>query len=767
MSDTQRKGLITLLFKKGDSRELKNWRPITLLNCDYKIIAAILSARVQKVIDGIVNGNQTGYIKGRLAACNVRLTKDVIEYIIKRGKPGAIMLADFAKAFDVIDIEFVHMCLESLNFGESFRTWVSILYTDISSSVLINGWTSKSFNVERGIRQGCPLSSLLFILAAEFLANKVTENKNIRPIELQGYDFQLKSLQYADDTLFFVQDENSLDQILNELQFFGDVAGPQINKDKTFMIWLGDQSKCWNLDKYHLKWANKPVRYLGHYIYSNNDTALELEWEQKLSKLQNILNSWSKRSLTIFGRVTILKSLALSQITHLIIVDSIPLRFLKILENKIFKFIWNGKNEKIKRSFITENFSKGGINMLDIHKQLLSFRLKWLSRFFNDTTGMWKTMCSYWFDLLGGIILLLNCNYDSIAIDKVDRKILKFYKEILQAWEQIRHCTTVKPINIGNNESLDVLNQIVWHNKLVMFDKHSLFYKEWYDSGILYLGDIFRENGFKSIEYIMSEINFKRRKCTVIFDYVILKKAIPLVWVNMLNEEMLNNYTRKENISSIPNLCVAKKITCITDLSSRALYKLLPSKMSLSNTCSLYWENKFNFQADWASVFSHNLAHIKENKLREFNLKLLYNLLPVRSNLFKWGLISDDLCPSCKIKEDIVHAFIECKLNTNFLTYLKSVLQNVYAASIRHINILHLLKIEFEKQYNLILTVAFWCIYKLILERNKSGNDKRSCALKNLFVREINMRIEIQFDKKQRGVINKNEQLLPKELLNF
>ena len=104
-----------------------------------------------------------------------------------------------------------------------------------------------------------------------------------------------------------------------------------------------------------------------------------------------------------------------------------------------------------------------------------------------------------------------------------------------------------------------MLNQIVWHNKLVMFDKHSLFYKDWYDSGILLLGDIFRENGFKSIEYIMSEINFKRRKCTVIFDYVILKKAIPLVWVNMLNEEMLNNYTRKENISSIPNLCVAKK----------------------------------------------------------------------------------------------------------------------------------------------------------------------------------------------------------------
>ena len=80
MSDTQRKGFITLLFKKGDCKELKNWRPITLLNCDYKIIAAVLAARVHKVVDEIIHENQAGYIKGRLSACNVRLTKDVIEF---------------------------------------------------------------------------------------------------------------------------------------------------------------------------------------------------------------------------------------------------------------------------------------------------------------------------------------------------------------------------------------------------------------------------------------------------------------------------------------------------------------------------------------------------------------------------------------------------------------------------------------------------------------------------------------------------------------
>ena len=86
MSNTQRKGIITLLFKKGDCKELRNWRPITLLNCDYKIIAAVLAARVQEVVGEIVHENQTGYIKGRLSACNVRLTKDVIEYFKKHDK---------------------------------------------------------------------------------------------------------------------------------------------------------------------------------------------------------------------------------------------------------------------------------------------------------------------------------------------------------------------------------------------------------------------------------------------------------------------------------------------------------------------------------------------------------------------------------------------------------------------------------------------------------------------------------------------------------
>ena len=101
MSLSQRKGLITLIYKKGNSDELKNWRPVTLLNYDYKIAAFVLALRTQKVLSSVIMENQVGYIKGRLGGFNVRIVQDMIEYMNEKGIEGAMMLVDFTKAFDI------------------------------------------------------------------------------------------------------------------------------------------------------------------------------------------------------------------------------------------------------------------------------------------------------------------------------------------------------------------------------------------------------------------------------------------------------------------------------------------------------------------------------------------------------------------------------------------------------------------------------------------------------------------------------------------
>ena len=141
------------------------------------------------------------------------------------------MLVDFTKAFDVLDVTFLDFCLEKFNFGSSFRKWIKVLYTDIVSGVLVNGWLSESFSIERGIRQGCPLSALLFVLAAEFMGNKIRTNDAIIPFEIPQCNIRFNILQYADDTMFLLKDDSSLKETIKELTLFGKVAGPKLNKD--------------------------------------------------------------------------------------------------------------------------------------------------------------------------------------------------------------------------------------------------------------------------------------------------------------------------------------------------------------------------------------------------------------------------------------------------------------------------------------------------------------------------------------------------------
>ena len=111
MSYTQRKGVIILSYKKGDRADLDNWRPISLLNYDYKICTMALSLRLHKVLDKMINSEQTGYIKGRFNGQNIRLIEDTIEFCTKNGKDGAVIFVDFRKTFDTLEISFIDKCL--------------------------------------------------------------------------------------------------------------------------------------------------------------------------------------------------------------------------------------------------------------------------------------------------------------------------------------------------------------------------------------------------------------------------------------------------------------------------------------------------------------------------------------------------------------------------------------------------------------------------------------------------------------------------------
>ena len=222
MSKTQRVGVISLIYKKGDVEDLRNWRPITLLNGDYKIMATVIAHRIQKVLNVIIHENQVGYMKGRLSGYNIRLTQDICQYVKNKELSCALMLVDFTKAFDMIEFDFIKRALETFNFGIDILRWIELMYNTIVSSVMVNGWISKQFSLSRGIRQGCPVSALLFVIAVEILAERIRTERKIEGItfrcELET--FKIKVLQYADDTSLFLHNKKSLKMVINELYEF-------------------------------------------------------------------------------------------------------------------------------------------------------------------------------------------------------------------------------------------------------------------------------------------------------------------------------------------------------------------------------------------------------------------------------------------------------------------------------------------------------------------------------------------------------------------
>jgi len=205
LSLSQRRGVISLSFKKGDCLDPRNWRLSTLLNVDLLIIAG----RQLKVIHIVVNKDQTCGVPNRFIRENVALLRDVVEFA-SSSTPVAILSLDQEKAFDRVDWSFMRSTLSSMGFGPSFISWVDQFYSPVQSAVNVNGYLSPFFGLSRGVRQGCPLSPLLYVLVSEVLAANIRCNPRITGLCLPGSQPLSPISQYADDTSLILTTDDSI-----------------------------------------------------------------------------------------------------------------------------------------------------------------------------------------------------------------------------------------------------------------------------------------------------------------------------------------------------------------------------------------------------------------------------------------------------------------------------------------------------------------------------------------------------------------------------
>ena len=147
------------------------------------------------------------------------------------------MFLDFKKAFDGLEWNFILKALETFGFGASLVQWVKTFYNNIQSCVINNGYATPFFELQRGVRQGCPLSGILFVIAVEILANSIRDDQSKIGINIKGKEYKLS--QYADDTSCFVRDIDSVVKLFEKLEAFKSCSGLELNRSKTKAMWLG------------------------------------------------------------------------------------------------------------------------------------------------------------------------------------------------------------------------------------------------------------------------------------------------------------------------------------------------------------------------------------------------------------------------------------------------------------------------------------------------------------------------------------------------
>ena len=263
LPESQNYGLLTLLFKKGERTLLSNWRPISLLNTDYKILAKALSTRLGKVLAHIVADDQTCGVPGRTILNNVFILRDLVVICKQKNIPAAIISIHQMKAFDRVNWAFMYKALQAFGFQETFVKWLKLLYSGAKSIVKVNGFLSDPFQTQRGVRQGDPLSPLLYILIAEVFAISVRSDPAIKGIPVNNILHKIS--QYADDTSLTVVGDESIARLEYHLDLYERASGAKVNREKCEGLWLG--SNQGRTDKpLGFRWTSDRIKVLGIHI---------------------------------------------------------------------------------------------------------------------------------------------------------------------------------------------------------------------------------------------------------------------------------------------------------------------------------------------------------------------------------------------------------------------------------------------------------------------------------------------------------------------
>ena len=635
------------------------------MNTAYKIASACMAERFKSVLISIINDDQRGFMSDRGISDNLRLLYDILLYTDINDVSGQILLIDFEKAFDSLAWSFVDKCLTFFNFGPMIKRWIKTFYTNITSCISVNGSYSEWFSINRGCRQGDPCSPYIFLLCSEILSLLIRQNENIKGINL-GDDVNALLSQFADDATFYLDgSKRSFENCIITLKLFASISGLKINYEKTQVIWIGSRknSDTVYLPELNLTWNPPCFKVLGVVFSTDLQQIGSYNYDGKLDEIRRLLLVWSRRYLTPFGKITILKTLALSKLVYLFSsIPDPPETFITELEKLFYDFLWDKKPSKIKKTIVCAKYEMGGLKMPDVKSFISSMKIKWLSRINSD-------------NYLNKRILTMLPELRNIK--EVGGTFIKFTKQtcLNPFWRDVLKHYELLHTKCPPTDYSTFLAESIHCNNGIRRNNNTIYMKNWIESGITKIRDICNSNGmFLTFE------EFKIKTPTLKIDFLTYHGILRAVEV----------YRKRLNIKvvAIPPNTYSKTWSVILSKNKKATYEMLISTIEVP-TATLRWTDQCNYNIDWKLVFNKT-RKITDLHKRWFQLRILHRIIATQNYLFKINLVNDNLCSFCKNEtESILHLFWECVYTQMFWADVHIWL---------YINCIHLYNFNFSEQ---------------------------------------------------------------------
>ena len=634
--------LLKLIPKAGkDLSKLTNWRPITLSNCDHKLITKLYSNRMCESLKENIKERQTAYLKGRLINDNIRAMVGALNVANLEQISGILLSLDAKKAFDSVSHRYIEKVLNSFGLGDF--VWVfKTLYRDLQTDIIVNGQIVPGFKILRGVKQGDSLSCILFIMCMEPLLRNIEANNRIQPIVSASLGQSLpKAYAYADDVNATIKNTPAgIQEIFREYERLSRNSGLELNADKTEILNFGSNRdqlyQVTYLENNHTIVPSNKIKINGILFQANTELMVDTNVKAAIEKMDAQMKKWTRRNLSILGKILLTKIFGISQAIFIMQSLVLEARHLKDINHLLFKFIWNRHYhaakapERVKREIINKPIKLGGFGMLNIENLDNSLKLKSLGRLLISKHPF---MC----------IIRSKLNLDSYFYPKLDTEVDPVSTKAIRLLKADRDLLWKDTSLNGNKGLIGAIRETNLNQLVGAGGRNSIPYFTLRQRGVRKI----KELRLEDVRALQRHIGLDK-----------LDKITRAIGLHVPGPN--GDFNESIIIKGIPkrlDLCSAKDIRLIRD--NPAPVQELKIGLRLTESESLNW--------------GFRISKLTSTKHKSTLLRVAHGDIYTKDKLHRYGLIDTNKCPRCDNPETLEHKFISCEYAVRIWGVIKNI----------------------------------------------------------------------------------------------